>query len=247
MFRVDILTLFTEYFTGPFTVSMVKRAVEKKALRIRLWNIRDFARDRHRTVDDVPYGGGAGMVLKPEPLDQALRRVTRGKKPPVVYLSPQGKPLTHAKVTEFSRLGRLVLICGHYEGVDERVLEKWVDEEISIGDFVLSGGEPAAAALVDAVARLLPGVVSDPRSIEQDSFATGLLDHPHYTRPKVWENREVPEVLCSGDHARIADWRRKQALIATARKRPDLLDTAPLKEEDRAFLRKLRQKRSEAI
>jgi tRNA (guanine37-N1)-methyltransferase len=239
--RIDILTLFPEYFQGPFTVSMVKRAVEKKALDLRVTYLRDFAEGKRKTADDVPYGGGAGMVMKPEPLIKGIQRLKKGrKKVKVILLSPQGKPLNHELVMELVKEKSLLLVCGHYEGVDERVMEL-VDEEISLGDFVLTGGEPAAAVLVDALARFLPGVVGDRESVEKDSFFNGLLDYPHYTRPHVFKGLKVPGVLLSGNHKNIERWRRKESLKNTLLKRPDLLNRAVLSEGDRELIREIQK------
>jgi tRNA (guanine37-N1)-methyltransferase len=238
--RIDILTLFPDYFQGPFTVSMVKRAKEKGAVDLKLHDLRKWATDKHHKADDVPFGGGAGMVMKPEPLFKALKAL-KGRRRGVrtILLSPQGLKLDHRKVLELSEIPALILICGHYEGLDERVMSQ-VDEEISLGDFVLTGGEPAAAALVDSLVRFLPGVVGDRQSVEKDSFFNGLLDYPHYTRPRVFKGMEVPEVLLSGNHARIERWRKKQSLKNTLSKRPDLLEGASLSEEDRRLLQEAR-------
>ncbi len=234
--RIDILTLFPDYFQGPFTVSMVKRAVAKKAVDIRLHDLRKYANDKHNTADDVPYGGGAGMVMKPEPLVKALTALKKGrKKVKTLLMSPQGKKFDHAMALELSRESALILVCGHYEGLDERVM-KWIDREVSLGDFVLTGGEPAAAVIVDSLIRFLPGVVGDRQSVEKDSFFNGLLDHPHYTRPRLFKGMAVPEVLLSGNHARIEGWRKKESLKATLVKRPDLLEQVKLTQEERKLL-----------
>jgi tRNA (guanine37-N1)-methyltransferase len=239
--RIDILTLFPEYFQGPFTVSMVKRALAKKAVDIRLHDLRKFTADKHHTADDVPYGGGAGMVMKPEPLLKALSAIKKGrKKVKTLFLSPQGKRLDHSMVLELSRERNLLLICGHYEGLDERVM-KSIDGEVSLGDFVMTGGEPAAAVIVDALVRFLPGVVGQRESVEKDSFFNGLLDYPHYTRPRFFKGMSVPEVLLSGNHARIERWRKKESLKNTLAKRPDLLARADLNEEDRKLLTEARK------
>ncbi len=239
--RIDILTLFPEYFSGPFTTSMLKRAVDRKKAVLKVHDIRDWTTDRRNTADDVPYGGGAGMVMKPEPLARALKAVKGRRKAKVLYTSPQGRVLDHALAGGLSKEKALVVVCGHYEGVDERFLEKYVDLEVSIGDYVLTGGEPAAAVLVDAVVRLIPGVVGDARSVEKDSFFDGLLDHPHYTRPRVFEGMEVPEVLMSGHHRDIERYRRREALRATLKKRPELLRRVELSPEDRQILEELRK------
>ena len=220
--RIDILSLFPEYFRGPFDESMIKRARESGILDIRLVDIRDFANNRHHSVDDRPYGGGPGMVLMPEPVAQAVRSV-KGPKSKVVYLSPQGEPLQAAKCRELAQIEHLVLLCGHYEGIDERVLMTEVDEVISIGDYVLTNGCAAAIVVVDALARFLPGVIGHESAVDEDSFEKGLLDCPHYTRPEVFEGLQVPEILLSGDHKAIEKWRKEQALLNTQKKRPDLL------------------------
>lgn len=219
--RVSVVTLFPGMFEGPLTQSIVGRAREKGVLEVSFTDPRDFSEDRHRTVDGRPYGGGPGMVLMAEPLYRALKKARRPKAT-VVMLSPQGKRFDQAAARRLAKAKELVLVCGHYEGVDERVMD-FVDEELSLGDFVLTGGEIAAMAVVDAVARLLPGVLVKEGAAEAESFTEPLLDHPHYTRPRVWRGREVPEVLASGDHAKVAAWRRKAALAATKKKRPDLL------------------------
>lgn len=243
--RIDILTLFPDYFQGPFTVSMVKRAVAKKAVDIRLHDLRKYATDKHHTADDVPYGGGAGMVMKPEPLSRALAAIKRGrKKVRTLLMSPQGRRFDHAMAVELAKEKSLLLVCGHYEGIDERVM-KGIDGEVSLGDYVLTGGEPAAAVLVDALVRFLPGVVGDRQSVEKDSFFNGLLDYPHYTRPRSFKGMKVPEVLLSGNHARIERWRKKESLKNTLVKRPDLLDRVTLSEEDLELLKEA-QKELEA-
>jgi len=222
--RVDVVTLFPQAFEGPVSESILRRAQEKGILEISFVNPRDFTADRHRTVDDRPYGGGAGMLLMAEPLHRAIRsalpRRTRGSM--VVLMSPQGKPLDQALARRLSRLKRLVLVCGHYEGVDERIMD-FVDLELSIGDYVLTGGELPAMVVTDAVARLLPGVLSKEESSVAESFTEGMLDYPQYTRPREWRGRKVPEVLLSGDHSRIREWRRTAALKATRKKRAELL------------------------
>ncbi|HTC22604.1 MAG TPA: tRNA (guanosine(37)-N1)-methyltransferase TrmD [bacterium] len=239
--RIDILTLFPDYFQGPFTVSMVKRALAKKAVDIRLHDLRKFTTDKHHTADDVPYGGGAGMVMKPEPLIKALSTLKRGrKKVKTLLMSPQGKRLDHPMVLELSREKNLLLVCGHYEGLDERVM-KSIDGEVSLGDFVMTGGEPAAAVIVDSLVRFLPGVVGQRESVEKDSFFNGLLDYPHYTRPRFFKGMPVPEVLLSGNHARIDRWRKKESLKNTLAKRPDLLERLDLSEEDQKLLMEARK------
>ena len=226
--RAGIVTLFPGMFGALTEYGITGRAVRQNLLQVQYWNPRDYATDRHRTVDDRPYGGGPGMLMKTGPVSEAIRaaKAALPGAAKVIYLSPQGKPLTQDAVQELARRESVVLLCGRYEGVDERVLRTLVDEEFSLGDFVLSGGELAAMALLDAVIRLLPDALGSPGSAAADSFGdamNGLLDHPHYTRPEVFEGQEVPAVLLSGDHARIARWRLQQRLGATWRKRPDLL------------------------
>ena len=234
--RIDILTLFPDYFQGPFTISMVKRALTKKAIDIRLHDLRKFTRDKRHTADDVPFGGGAGMVMKPEPLDKALSVLKKGrKKVKTLLMSPQGRRLDHAMVLKLSQEKNLILVCGHYEGLDERAM-KSIDGEVSLGDFVMTGGEPAAAVIVDALVRFLPGVVGQRESVEKDSFFNGLLDYPHYTRPRFFKGMGVPEVLLSGNHSRIERWRKKASLKNTLAKRPDLLNRVQLTEEDQKLL-----------
>lgn len=239
--QFDILTLFPEMFTGPFSASIIKRAIERGLLTVNLVNIRDYARNKHRTVDDAPYGGGAGMVMEPEPVVLALEAVREkrgGEMGPVILLCPQGEPFTQRLAAELAQEEHIVLVCGHYEGVDERV-RAYTTGEISIGDYVLTGGELPAMVVVDAVSRLIPGVLGEETSPVTDSFATGLLEHPHYTRPREFRGTAVPEVLLSGHHARIARWRREEALLRTLVRRPDLLSTAALTADDRRFLKEL--------
>ena len=243
---VSILTLFPAMFRGPFDERIVKRAQERGLLSVRLYDIRDSTHDRHRTADDAPFGGSPGMVLKPEPLFEATEaalqdlRSRRGedvaRAAPVVLLSPQGRRLTQPVAEELAAHPALVLICGHYEGVDARVEDRLATDAISIGDYVLTGGELPAMVLVDAVVRLLPGVLGDEESARDDSFATGLLEGPLYTRPAEFRGMEAPPVLLSGDHAAVARWRRRQALLRTWQRRPDLLATADLTPEDRLLL-----------
>jgi tRNA (guanine37-N1)-methyltransferase len=232
--RIDILTLFPEMFAGPLEHSIVGRAVERSLLQIGLTNIRDFGLGRHRTVDDYPYGGGPGMVMRPEPLFDAVEAIKR-EDSRIVLLSPAGRTLNQAWTVELAREAHLVLICGHYEGVDERVREHLVTDELSIGDYVLTGGELPAMVVVDAIARLLPGVLGGERSAEEESFTTGLLEYPHYTRPAEFRGWQVPDTLLSGNHAEIARWRYRQALLRTFERRPDLLspEQRTLDERDR--------------
>ena len=224
LMRIDILTMFPGMFRGPFDESIVARAVEKGLLKIEVHNIRDFAEGRHRMVDDYPYGGGAGMVMKPEPIFAAVEYV-RQEGSRVVLMSAQGRRLSHPIVENLSRADHLVLLCGHYEGVDERVIEHLVDDELSIGDYVLTGGELAAMVVCDAVARLIPGVLGAEESAHEESFADGLLEYPHYTRPPDFRGWDVPGVLLSGDHSRVAEWRRMQSLLRTLERRPELLSS----------------------
>ena len=220
--QIDILSLFPEYFKGPFDESIIKQAQLKKLLEIRHTDIRQFADNKHNRVDDRPYGGGPGMVLMPQPVAKAIRSVKKAGSH-VVYLSPQGSLLTAKKSRELAQWPHLILLCGHYEGIDERVLESEIDEEISIGDFVLTNGCLAAIVVVDALVRFIPQVLGHDQAANEDSFEQGILDCPHYTRPEIFESRQVPEVLLSGDHKKIAEWRQAAALAKTKRVRPDLL------------------------
>jgi tRNA (guanine37-N1)-methyltransferase len=236
--RIDILTLFPEMFAGPFDASIIARARESGALELAIHNPRDYTEDKHHVVDDYAYGGGPGMVMKPEPLFECVDAVRGMADPPgrVVLLTPQGRLMNHDVVAELAGEGRLIVICGHYEGVDERVREFLADDEVSIGDYVLSGGEPAAVVLVDAVARQQPGVLGSDQSLAEESHAQGLLEYPQYTRPAVYRDMPVPEILLSGHHAEIAKWRRRQSVLRTARRRPDLLAKAQLDEEERRLV-----------
>jgi tRNA (guanine37-N1)-methyltransferase len=243
--RFDIVTIFPGMVAEAVKTGVVGRAIERGLIEVRAHDLRDFTSDRHRVVDDVPYGGGPGMVLKPEPLFRALDAIEgeSGRKPLVLLTSPQGTRLNQAVVERLSRQAQIVLLCGRYEGVDERVRSR-VDEEISIGDYVLSGGELAALVVVDAVARLVPEVVGDEDSVAHDSFSRGLLDFPHYTRPADMNAGggeqaalKVPDVLMSGHHAEIRRWRKREALLRTLERRPDLLEGAVLDDEERAWLR----------
>ena len=236
--RVDVVTLFPGMVETLLRFGVTGRAVERGLLRVVAWDPRDDAHDRHRTVDDRPYGGGPGMVMKVQPLRDTLQRARAAAQPSAktIYLSPQGRPLTQDGVRELALDTRLILLAGRYEGIDERLIATEVDEEWSIGDYVLSGGELAALVLIDAVARLLPGALNDSESAEQDSFMDGLLDCPHYTRPEEIEGLQVPAVLLSGDHAAVARWRRREALGRTWLRRPDLLARRRLAAEDQALL-----------
>jgi tRNA (guanine37-N1)-methyltransferase len=235
--HIDVLTLFPEMFAGPFEASIIRRAQEAGIVSISLHNIRDFTHDKHRTVDDQPYGGGDGMVMKPAPIFEAVEAIRRPDSH-VVLLTPQGKLLDQAAAQRLSKKPALVLICGRYEGVDERV-STLADEELSIGDYVLSGGEPAAIVLVDAVVRLLPGAIGAEGGATADSHATGLLEYPQYTRPADFRGLKVPDVLLSGNHREVARWRRRQSLRRTLERRPDLLASAELTDEDRKYLESL--------
>lgn len=247
--QFDVVTLFPEMFAALTQSGITRRAFEQQKCALSLWNPRDFTSDNHRTVDDRPYGGGPGMVMLAKPLEAAIgaakqRQVQQGLTAPrVVYLSPQGRALTHQRVMQLTTEPGLVLLCGRYEAVDQRLLERCVDEEISLGDFVLSGGELPAMALMDAVIRQLPGVLHDDASAVEDSFVNGLLDCPHYTRPEVYEDMAVPPVLMGGHHAEIEKWRRQQALLATSKKRPELIakarETGLLTRADEKFLSSL--------
>jgi tRNA (guanine37-N1)-methyltransferase len=248
--RFDILTLFPDMFVGPFAESIIQRAQEAGLVSIALHNIRDYATDKHRVTDDYPYGGGGGMVMKPEPIFAAVEAILgpdpRATGVPIVLLTPQGRLFNQEVAQELARRERILLICGRYEGVDERVREFLATDEISIGDYVLSGGELAAMVIVDAVTRLLPGALGDPTGALDDSHAMGLLEYPHYTRPAEFRGWRVPEVLLSGNHGEIARWRRQEALRRTLARRPDLLARAPLTAKDREFLRSLGYREPEA-
>jgi tRNA (guanine37-N1)-methyltransferase len=237
--RIQVLTIFPELFERFLQASLVGKAIEKGVLQVSVRDLRDFAPDRHRTVDDVPYGGGGGMVMVAPVWLRAVRALAEGTRPWRVLLSPQGRRLDDARVRELAERGDLLLLCGRYEGLDERVRELVVDEEISIGDYVLSGGELPAMVLIEAVSRQVPGVVQLADSVTRDSFRSGLLDHPHYTRPPEVEGLRVPDVLLSGDHAAIERWRELAALEATHRKRPDLLGEARLSPAQRRELDRL--------
>jgi len=239
--RFDVVTLFPEMFAAVAGSGITGRALEAGLWSLTTWNPRDFTTDNYRTVDDRPYGGGPGMVMLAEPLERTLDAVKTAGGGRVIYLSPQGRKLDHRRVMELMREGAVTLLCGRYEGVDERLLERRVDEEISVGDFVLSGGELAAMALMDAVVRQLPGAVGDSGSVVEESFADGLLDCPQYTRPEVYQGERVPGVLLSGHHENIRRWRLKQALGRTWLRRPDLLAARKLNEEESRLLEEFRQ------
>ncbi|TVS13737.1 MAG: tRNA (guanosine(37)-N1)-methyltransferase TrmD [Wenzhouxiangella sp.] len=232
--RIDVVTLFPDWLEGLKALGLTGRALAEGRILLKCWNPRDFAQGVHRSVDDRPYGGGPGMVMRPEPLARCVEAVlAEGEPAPVGCLTPQGRVVDQTAVQELASRERLILVCGRYEGIDERVMEALVDEEWSIGDYVLSGGEPAAAVLMDAVIRLQPGVLGHQDSAAQDSFADARLDCPHYTRPETWRGQVVPEVLLSGDHARIQRWRLAQAVARTAHRRADLLQERPLSRQER--------------
>ena len=233
--QIDILTLFPQMFQSPFSSSILKRAIEQRLITINIYNIRDYTHDKHHIVDDYVYGGGSGMVLKPEPIFEAVESIKSDISLkqgvsilPIILLTPQGRLFSQQVALELSKCSHLILICGHYEGVDERVREYLATDEISIGDYVLSGGELAAMVIVDATARLLPGVLGSEASPLDDSYTTGLLEYPQYTRPPVYKGWSVPEVLLSGNHAQITKWRHEQAILRTLKRRPELLDKANL-------------------
>jgi tRNA (guanine37-N1)-methyltransferase len=235
--RIDILTLFPKMFSSPLRESILGRAVEKGLIQIQTINIRDFTLDKHQVVDDAPYGGGQGMVMKVEPIARAIESVkAQDPSARTIYLTPQGKPFHQDLARRLSTQSHLVLLCGRYEGVDERVRELFIDEEISIGDYVLTGGELAAMVVVDAVSRFIPGVLGSDRSAEEDSFFNSLLEYPQYTRPFEFKGCRVPEVLLSGNHSAISLWRRREAIRRTSSRRPDLLANASLTDEDRRVL-----------
>ena len=236
--KFDVLTLFPEMFE-PIKQSIIGRATEKNIIEINLINIRDFSKDKHKKVDDTPYGGGAGMLMRPDVVYDCYNSV-KSNNSKLIYLSPQGNRLNQAKVEQLAKEEHLIVLCGHYEGIDQRVIDKIVDEEISIGDYVLTGGELPAMVLVDSVSRYVSGVLKE-NSISEESFSNGLLEYPQYTRPEVFEGIEVPEVLKSGHHKNIDNWRREQALKRTFEKRPELLEQAELSEKDKKFIKELKK------
>lgn len=245
----DILTIFPDLFPGPLAESITGRAIEEELIEVNPVDIRDFALNKHDNIDDYPYGGGAGMVMKPGPIYRAHRAAAacREELPETVLLTPQGERFDQSTALELSQKPGLIMICGHYEGVDERVRELVVDREISLGDYVLTGGELAAMIVIDATARMIPGVVGDERSTEQDSHYDGLLDYPHYTRPREFEGLEVPDVLLSGHHARIERWRQKKALERTLRRRPDLLEKKELDATEIELLQEIKEEAGDEI
>lgn len=240
--RFEVFTLLPEVFSPYLETSILKRARERGLIEVHLHNIRDYTHDRHHTTDDTPYGGGGGMVMKPEPVFEAVESVLGPEAGcPVILLTPQGRLFSQEIAIELAAQPKIALICGRYEGIDERIREHLVTDEISIGDYVLTGGELPALILIDAISRLIPGVLGDPDGAFDDSHASGLLEYPHYTRPPEFRGWKVPEVLLSGDHARITRWRRQQSLLRTLQRRPDLLEKAPLSKEDRQFLEEIQR------
>lgn len=242
MMHIDILSIFPEMFEGVFGHSILKKASEKEAVQYNVVNFRDFADNKHQTVDDYPYGGGAGMVLKPQPIFDAvadLKERAKSSAPRVILMCPQGERYTQKKAEELAKEEHLVFICGHYEGYDERIREHVITDEISIGDYVLTGGELGAMVVIDSVVRLLPGVLGSEESHIQDSFSTGLLEHPHYTRPSDFRGLKVPDVLISGNHRLIEEWRMKESLKRTLSRRPDLLEEAELTDQQKKWLDEL--------
>ena len=236
--KFDVLTLFPEMFE-PLKQSIIKRAVEKNLIDINLINIRDFSEDKHNKVDDTPYGGGAGILIKPDVVDRAYNSI-KSENAKVIYLTPQGKTLNQRIVRDLSKQEHLILLCGHYEGIDQRVLDKIVDEEISIGDYVLTGGELPAMVLIDSVSRYVDGVLSE-ESTDEESFSNGLLEYPQYTRPEIFDNVKVPDVLISGHHENIRKWRRERSLENTFKKRPEMLENIELTEKEKVYIEKLKK------
>lgn len=237
--KIDILTLFPDFFKSLYTWSIIGRAYEEGIIQINCVNIRDFSKDKHNRVDDYPFGGGSGMVMKPEPIFDAIQSV-KGLNTRVIYMSPQGKVFNQELAIELSKEDHLVLLCGHYEGIDNRIVEHYIDDEISIGDYVLTGGEIPAMVIIDAITRLLPGVLSSDESYVNDSHYNGLLEYPQYTRPRVFNGHSVPDILLSGHHEKIETWRRVESLKATLLKRPDLLDKRKLTKEEIEILSSLK-------
>jgi len=245
--RFHVLTLFPDMIEEALGSSIIGRAILDGTVELNAVNIRDYTKEKHGKTDDYPYGGGAGMVMQAQPIYDAYKAVesTLAKKPRVIYVTPQGAVFHQAMARELALEEELVFICGHYEGVDERVLEEIVTDEISIGDYVLTGGELPAMVMIDAISRMVPGVLHNTESAEDDSFGDGLLEHPQYSRPEVWMGREVPKILLSGDHAKVDAWRREQSLIRTALRRPDLLETACISPKERAFIKDFLEKQKE--
>ncbi|MDM5232209.1 tRNA (guanosine(37)-N1)-methyltransferase TrmD [Lysinibacillus pakistanensis] len=244
--NIHVLSLFPDMFAGVFGASILKKAQEKGAVQLEVTDIRAFSGNKHNQVDDYPYGGGAGMVLKPEPMFSAVETITAGKSPRIILMCPQGERFTQRKAEELAQEKELVFLCGHYEGYDERIRQHLVTDEISIGDFVLTGGELGAMTVIDSVVRLLPGVLGQEESHIQDSFSTGLLEHPHYTRPADFHGMKVPDVLLSGNHAKIEQWREEQSLKRTLERRPDLLENYPLTDKQKVYIEKLKNNHKDA-
>lgn len=236
--RIDILTLFTDMCSAVLNESIIGRARAAGKVEINCRNIRDYTRDKHRRVDDKPYGGGMGMVMQPQPIYDCFRSLCDelGTTPHLLYMTPQGKTLTQDRVKELAKLNNIAILCGHYEGIDERVIDVLQPEEISIGDYVLTGGELPALIVADSISRMLPGVLSDDECFTDESHYNGLLEYPQYTHPSVWQDREVPDVLLSGHHANVDRWRREQSLLRTKERRPDMLENAELTKDDKNFL-----------
>ena len=241
--RIDILTLFPEMCKAVFSESITGRAIEKGIIEINTRQIRDYTRDKHRRVDDAPYGGGMGMIMQTEPIYECYKSLCEqlGEKPHLIYMTPTGKTLTQKRVRELSEYKNIAILCGHYEGIDERVIEEIVDEEISIGDYVLTGGELPALVLADSISRMIPGVLSEEVCFTDESHYSSLLEYPQYTRPPVWHDRAVPEVLLSGHHGNIEKYRREKSLERTLERRPDLLENAQLSKKDIEYIRKLKE------
>lgn len=236
--NIEIITLFPEMFEAIFAHSILKRALDKEILTVHLHQLRDFSIDRHRKVDDYPFGGGAGMLLQPQPVFDAMENIIKNlpAKPHTIHLSPGGKPLKQNDLERLAQMQHLILLCGHYEGMDQRILDTWVDEEISLGDFVLTGGELPAMALIDGISRLIPGVLGHDESTSEESFSDGLLEYPHYTRPAMFREMTVPTILLEGNHAAIAQWRKKESIRRTMKVRPELLLKLTLKAKERHLL-----------
>lgn len=238
--QIHVLSLFPEMFSGVFGSSIIKKAQEKGAVELAVTDIREYSENKHKQVDDYPYGGGAGMVLKPEPMFKAVEAITKDRKPRVILMCPQGERFNQKKAEELSKEDDLVFLCGHYEGYDERIRTHLVTDEISIGDFVLTGGELPAMTIIDSIVRLLPGVLGQQDSHIQDSFSTGLLEHPHYTRPAEFRGMKVPDVLLSGNHAKIAEWREEQSFKRTLERRPDLIEALELSDKQLKIIAKIK-------
>ncbi|MFB7155265.1 MULTISPECIES: tRNA (guanosine(37)-N1)-methyltransferase TrmD [unclassified Lysinibacillus] len=244
--NIHVLSLFPDMFTGVFGASILKKAQEKDAVKLEVTDIREYSGNKHNQVDDYPYGGGAGMVLKPEPMFSAVEAITEGRNPRIILMCPQGERFTQKKAEELAQEQELVFLCGHYEGYDERIRQHLVTDEISIGDFVLTGGELGAMTVIDSVVRLLPGVLGQEDSHIQDSFSTGLLEHPHYTRPAEFRGMKVPDILLSGNHAKIEQWREEESFKRTFERRPDLLENYPLTDKQKLYVEKLKNNNKDA-